>query len=63
LTASLWDGKALCVYLHLEFNVDLGVRQCQRLFKSLGVRLRKPRPQIAHGKAGLQTAHKKDSKP
>ena len=63
LTANLWDGKALCAYLRREFGVDLGVRQCQRLFKSLGFRLRKPRPQIAHGNAELQSAHKKNSKP
>ena len=63
LTANLWDGKALCCYLRREFGVDLGVRQCQRLFRSLGFRLRKPRPQIAHGDAELQSAHKKNSKP
>jgi transposase len=63
LTANLWDGKALCAFLRREFGVDLGVRQCQRLFKSLGFRLRKPRPQIAHADAALQSAHKKNSKP
>lgn len=63
LTANLWDGKTLRVYLRREFGVDLGVRQCQRLFKSLGFRLRKPRPQIAHGDAERQSAHKKNCKP
>jgi len=63
LTANLWDGKALCCYLRREFGVDLGVRQCQRLFRSLGFRLRKPRPQIAHGDAELQSAHKKTPSP
>jgi hypothetical protein len=29
----------------------------------LGFRLRKPRPQIAHADAALQSAHKKNSKP
>lgn len=62
LTANLWDGNALCAFLRREFGVDLGVRQCGRLFKSLGFRLRKPRPQIAHADAELQNAHKKDSK-
>ncbi len=57
LTANLWDGKTLCAYVRREFGVDLGVRQCQRLFKSLGFRLRKPQPQIAHGNAELTTAH------
>jgi hypothetical protein len=26
-------------------DISLGVRQCQRLFRQLGLRLRKPRPQ------------------
>ena len=58
LTANLWDGKTLCAYLRRELSVDLGVRQCQRLFKSLGFRMGKPRPQIAHGDAERQSAHK-----
>ena len=62
LTANLWDGKALCAFLSREFGVDLGVRQCQRLFKSLGFRLRNPRPQIAHADAELQSAHETNSK-
>lgn len=48
LTSNLWDGKALSEYLHQKFSVDLGIRQCQRLFRQLGFRMRKPHPQIAH---------------
>lgn len=59
LTANLWDGKALCAFLRCEFGADLGVRQCQRLFKSLDFRLRKSRPQIAHTDAELQSAHER----
>ncbi len=63
LTANLWDGKTLCAYLQREFAIDLGVRQCQRLFKSMGFRMRKPRPQIAHADAERQSVHKKNFRP
>lgn len=62
ITANLWDGKALAAFVDRQFSVRLGVRQCQRLFRGLGFRLRKPRPEIAHADAGLQRAHKKNSK-
>jgi len=62
LSANLWDGKALAGYLDREFGIELGVRQCQRLFKTLGFRLRKPRPQIAHADPERQRAHKKNSR-
>lgn len=45
--AGLWDGKLLSEHLRRHYGVDLGVRQCQRLFRQLGFRLRKPRPQVA----------------
>jgi transposase len=44
---NLWDGKLLAEHLRRRHQVELGVRQCQRLFKQLGFRLRKPRPQVA----------------
>jgi transposase len=44
---SLWDGKVLSEHLRGRYGVRLGVRQCQRLFKQLGFRLRTPRPQVA----------------
>ena len=47
LAATLWDGPILSEHLRRRFGVDLGVRQCQRLFRELGFRLRKPRPQVA----------------
>ena len=63
LSANLWDGKALAAFLHRDLGVDLGVRQCQRLFQSLGFRLRKPRSEIAHSDPVRQGAHKKNSRP
>lgn len=43
----LWDGKTLSAYIERRFRVRLGVRQCQRLLRKLGFRLREPRPVIA----------------
>ena len=60
ITANLWDGKALAAFLQRKFSVALGVRQCQRLFRTLGFRLRKPRPEIAHADPERQRAHKKN---
>ncbi len=47
LAATLWDGPVLSEHLRRRYGVDLGVRQCQRLFRRMGFRLRKPRPQVA----------------
>lgn len=61
LETNLWDGKTLAAFIERRFRVQLGVRQCQRLFRQLGFRLRKPRPQIAHADRELQRHHKKNS--
>jgi transposase len=63
LPAHLWDGPLLSAYLEKELGVTLRVRQCQRLFRQLGFRLRKPRPLIAQADPLLQAAHKKTSPP
>lgn len=55
----VWDGKTLSRYIEQEFGVDLKARQCQRLFRQLGFRLRKPRPLIAQADPQMQAAHKK----
>ena len=62
LGGTLWDGKTLAAWIAAEYGIDLGVRQCQRLFRQLGVRLRKPRPSIAQADPERQKAHKKNSK-
>jgi len=59
LSANLWDGKLLSSYIAQKYDVQLGVRQSQRLFRQLGFRLRKPRPVIAHADAERQSAYKK----
>jgi transposase len=57
--ANLWDGKTLAAYLHQQLGVRLGVRQCQRLFRQLKFRLRKPRPMVASADPERQAAYKK----
>jgi transposase len=47
LRATLWDGPVLAEHLRQRYRMELGVRQCQRLFRQMGFRLRKPRPQVA----------------
>lgn len=47
LVGHLWDGPLLREHLRRNYGVDIGVRQCQRLFRRMGFRLRKPRPQVA----------------
>jgi transposase len=59
LEGNLWDGKLLATHLEQRHGVHLGVRQCQRLFRQLGFRLRKPRPLIAHADPVQQEAAKK----
>jgi transposase len=60
LGVTLWDGKTLSAWIEREQGVALGVRQCQRLFRQLGFRLRKPRPAIAKADPTLQATHKKN---
>lgn len=59
LSGHLWDGKTLSTFVERRYGVQIGVRQSQRLFRQLGLRLRKPRPALAHADAARQEAHKK----
>lgn len=61
LSTNIWDGKTLSTFIMQQYNVELGVRQCQRLFRQLGFRLRKPRPLIAKADPEQQAKHKKNS--
>ena len=63
LGGTLWDGKTLAAWIEREYGIGLGVRQCQRLFRQLGFRLRKPRPAIAQADPERQKTHKKNSRP
>jgi transposase len=63
LPTALWDGPTLSAFLGRQLGVKLKVRQCQRLFRQLGFRLRKPRPKVAQADPQLQAAHKKTPSP
>lgn len=47
LVGHLWDGRLLAEHLQRKYKVNLGIRQCQRIFRQMQFRLRKPRPQVA----------------
>jgi transposase len=59
LVGALWDGKMLSVFIERQWGISLGVRQCQRLFRQLGFRLRTPRPLLAKADPEAQKALKK----
>lgn len=63
LCGNLWDGKTLSAFIKQRWEVGLGVRQCQRLFRQLGFRLRKPRPLIACADPQQQRELKKTQDP
>ena len=56
---NLWDGKLLSYHLSKQYGVQLGERQCRRLFHQLGFRRRKPRPVIARADQEAQHRYKK----
>ena len=62
LSGNIWDGKTLSAWLEQKYEIRLGVRQCQRVFRQLGFRLRKPRPALAQADPELQKAHRKNFK-
>jgi transposase len=62
LSGNIWDGKTLSTWIEQKYGISVGVRQCQRMFRQLGFRLRKPRPALAPANPQLQQAHKKNSK-
>ena len=58
---NLWDGKLLAYHLQSQYGIEVGVRQCQRIFHKFGFRRRKPRPVIAQSDPSAQKAFKKTS--
>jgi transposase len=63
LQANLWDGPALSEHLRRHYGVAPGVRRCQRLFRQMGFRLRKPRPQVAQADPVAVSAARKTPPP
>ena len=62
LEANLWDGKTLAQCLERRYQIQLGVRQCQRLFHQLDTRYRLPRPAVGKADRQRQVEHKKNSR-
>ena len=60
---TMWDGPLLAEHLHRRYHLKLGVRQCQRLFRQMDFRLRKPRPVIAKADPAAQAVFKKTASP
>ena len=60
---NLWDGKLLAHHLTRSYDIGLGVRQCQRIFRQMGFRRRKPRPLIAKADREAQARYKKTPPP
>ena len=60
---NIWDGQLLSEHLRRRYQIELGVRQCQRLFRQMGFRLRKPRPQVAQSDPVRVAAVKKTAPP
>jgi len=58
---NLWDGLLLSHHLQECYAVSLSVRQCQRLFHSLGFTLQRPRRQAREADPLQQEAFKKTS--
>lgn len=61
MRVNLWDGKTLSAWIEKSYGIQLGVRQCQRLFRQFDFRLRKPRPLLARADPARQKVHKKNS--
>src|SRR5229473_676674 len=59
MRVNLWDGKTLSAWIDKTYGIQLGVRQCQRLFRQFEFRLRKPRPVLARADPARQKKHKK----
>lgn len=59
LRGAVWDGKALAELLRREWHIELGVRQCQRVFRQLRSRSRRPRRNVAAADRSLQQTRRK----
>ena len=45
----VWDGPSLSAYINDTYGIELGTRQCQRLFHSLGFSHIRPQPYPSKG--------------
>ncbi len=58
LRGAAWDSNSLSAFIKRQYGLSLGVRQCQRLLRTLGFQLRKPGPFVAAAGPKLQRAVK-----
>lgn len=58
---NVWDGPSVSAYIGREYGVSLGVRQCQRMLRSLGFSLAGPQTYPSKGRPddGAREAYKK----
>lgn len=61
LDANLWDGKILSHHIKKQFGKRIQVRQCQRIFSTLGFSLKRGRTVVAKGDTIAKKAFKKTS--
>ena len=45
----VWNGPSLSSYIKSQYGVEIGIRQCQRLFHSLGYSRIRPQPYPSKG--------------
>lgn len=57
---NLWDGRLLSHHLSEQYGLNIGIRQCQRIFRQMGFRFRKPRPVIAKADQDQKKRYKKN---
>ena len=58
----VWDGPALSAYIKSKYNVDLGVRSCQKLLHKMGFSLIRPQtyPSLENPDGGARDGFKKN---
>ena len=61
---NVWDGPSLSDYISNKYNITLSVRQCQRLFHSLGFSFIRPQlyPSKGYEDTDARIALKKSTK-
>jgi len=60
LNANIWSGKVLSYFIKDQFDIELKVRQCQRLFHKLEFSLKRARPMPVKGNEKKKEAFKKN---
>jgi transposase len=59
-TQGFWDGPLLQHHLQTNYQVEMTLRNCEKIFHRLGMSLKRPRPQMAGASAEAQKTFKKN---